>query len=83
MKETKVPKIIQVTPLKNLTLLVIFENGSKKNYNVKKLFNVFPQFNDLKNLSLFQMVHIDSNGYAISWNDDLDLSRYEIWENGK
>jgi len=27
-------------------------------------------------------VRVDSGGYGISWNDDVDLSEYEIWTNG-
>ena len=31
---------------------------------------------------LFEQVQVDSGGYGISWNDDIDLSCNELWENG-
>ncbi|WP_423805896.1 DUF2442 domain-containing protein [Phascolarctobacterium succinatutens] len=31
---------------------------------------------------LFNLVKVDVGGYGISWNDDLDLSCDELWENG-
>jgi hypothetical protein len=27
-------------------------------------------------------VRVDSGGYGISWNDDVDISEYELWTNG-
>lgn len=36
-----------------------------------------------RNKNLFQQVQVDTGGYGISWNDELDLSAEEIWENGK
>ena len=31
---------------------------------------------------LILAVKVDSGGYGISWNDDADLSEYELWTNG-
>ena len=31
---------------------------------------------------LFRDVVVDQGGYGIIWNDDLDLSCDELWENG-
>jgi len=30
----------------------------------------------------FRALHVDAGGYGISWNDDIDLSEYELWTNG-
>jgi len=30
----------------------------------------------------FKSAKVDSGGYGISWNDDVDISEYEAWENG-
>lgn len=27
-------------------------------------------------------VKVDAGGYGVSWNDDIDLSCNELWENG-
>jgi hypothetical protein len=39
-------------------------------------------FEVLKNDAFFKSVKVDSGGYGISWNDDADLSEYELWANG-
>ena len=42
-----------------------------------------PLFDELKdNQSEFACVSVDVGGYGIVWNDDLDLSCDELWENG-
>ena len=35
------------------------------------------------NRDLFNSVSVDSGGYGISWNDDVDISCDELWENGR
>ncbi|MGI6227127.1 MAG: DUF2442 domain-containing protein [Peptococcales bacterium] len=79
-----IPRIRDVKPMNdNMELIVIFENNVKKRYDIKKLFDKYPIFEDLKTNSLFKLVHVDCGGYGISWNDKIDLSRYEIWNNGE
>ncbi len=34
------------------------------------------------NPSLFKNVCVDSGGIGISWNENIDISEYELWENG-
>ena len=52
------------------------------NNDFKQLLNQFPQFMCLKNDILFKMVEVDVGGYGVSWNDELDISAEELWENG-
>jgi hypothetical protein len=33
--------------------------------------------------AFFNAVRVDPGGYGISWSDDIDLSEYELWTNGK
>ena len=40
-----IPKIIDVKPLDNMTILVTFDNNIMKNYNLKKLINKYPHKN--------------------------------------
>jgi len=76
-------KIKSVTPLKNYTLSVIFQNGIEKIYDMHNLFCTHPPFNDLQIVpGLFEQVVVDTGGYGISWNDELDLDAEELWENG-
>ncbi|NLD36896.1 MAG: DUF2442 domain-containing protein [Desulfatiglans sp.] len=78
----KTPKIKTVNPMKNKQLLVKFENGVTRVYDCKPLL-VKEMFRLLENEAFFKSVKVDSGGYGISWNDDIDLSEYEIWVNGK
>ncbi len=76
-------RVKSVEPLDNFILLINFENGSKKYYDVKTLFNKFSAFKDLLNISgLFNQVKVDIGGYGILWNDNIDLSCNELWNNG-
>ncbi len=76
-------KIKSVRPMENTTLLVGFQNGVEKIYEVNRLYSVFPQFKVFENdKKLFNQVCVDAGGYGISWNDDLDLDAEDIWEDG-
>ena len=76
-------KVKAVKPLKDFILEITFENSTIKYYNVSNLFEKWPNFIDLKNISgLFENVKVDKGGYGISWNENIDLSCNELWENG-
>ena len=76
-------KIVSVEPLENLTLLVTFQNGIEKTYDVRHLYSVLPQFQIFEtDTSLFHQVQVEAGGHGISWNDELDLDAEEIWESG-
>lgn len=76
-------KIKNVSALPEYKLSVQFSEGVTKIYDVKPLFEKMPVFADLKdNPQEFFSVSVDMGGYGIVWNDDLDLSCDELWENG-
>lgn len=76
-------KVQDVKPLDNFILLVTFENGVQKHYDVKPLFEKWNTFKALiTNSGLFKNVKVDNGGYGIYWNDDIDLSCNELWNNG-
>lgn len=74
--------IKSVTPLKNMILDVIFNDGTNKKYDVKRLIEKHNVFKHLKDEKLFNSVKVDVGGYGIVWNEDIDLSSEEIWDNG-
>lgn len=76
-------KIKNVVPLNNYIISVSFVEGVTKKYDVKPLFDRFKLFNNLKENDLFKKVHVGVGGYAIIWNDEIDLACDEIYENGK
>ena len=76
-------KVQDVKPLEKYKLLVTFQNGEIKKYDVKPLFDKWQAFKDLAYINgLFQQVKVDAGGYGISWNDDIDLSCDELYYNG-
>ncbi len=76
-------KIKNVSALPDFRLSVQFSEGVTKIYDVKPLFEKIPCFVELKNsLDEFYSVSVDVGGHGIVWNDDLDLSCDELWENG-
>ena len=76
-------KVKSAAPLSDFKLSVQFSEGVTKLYDVKPLFERISAFRYLKdNPSEFDCVSVDVGGYGIVWNDDLDLSCDELWENG-
>ena len=75
-------KIKNISPMSEYRLCVQFVEGCTKIYDIKPLFVKIPIFNQLKNNDLFFDVAVDVGGHGIIWNDDIDLSCEELWENG-
>lgn len=76
-------KVKAVVPLDDFKLRVEFIAGVLKVYDVKPLFDKWPDFKSLQSIPmLFEQVSVDAGGYGISWNDDIDLSCDELWNNG-
>ena len=76
-------KVKNVSALPDYRLSVHFAQGITKLYDVKPLFEKVPVFAQLQNdPQKFACVTVDVGGYGIVWNDELDLSCDELWENG-
>jgi hypothetical protein len=41
-----------------------------------------PTFQPLQDVTLFNAVHIANGGYGVIWNEEIDLSEYELWMKG-
>jgi hypothetical protein len=76
------PKIQSVQPLEDKKLLVLFANGVRKIYDCNQLLHLEP-FKVFQNEAFFKSVKVDPGGYGVSWNDNVDLSEYELWVNSK
>lgn len=77
-------KVKDITVLSDYKILVQFCEGVTKQYDIKPLFNKFPAFKVLQdNPETFSDVTVDIDGYGIVWNDDVDLSCDELWDNGE
>lgn len=75
-------KVKNVSALPDYRLSVMFCEGITKIYDVKPLFEKWKPFLALKNDELFYAVYVDMGGYGICWNDEIDLSCDELFENG-
>lgn len=75
-------KITAVYPLEDLQLLVWFEEGEAKSYDIKPLIKKWEAFAALEDTKLFNTVHVDAGGYGISWTDEIDLACNELYANG-
>ncbi len=76
-----VPKIKTAIVAGQNTLVITFVNGEVKKYNISRLLTN-ELFSPLKNQAFFKNVKVDPGGYAVYWNDMIDISEYELWKNG-
>ena len=72
-----------IYPMDDFVLGCKFINGAVKLYDMKPLMqdnSVFAYFKE--HPDLFLQARLSSGGYAIIWNDELDLAEEEVWYNG-
>jgi hypothetical protein len=62
-------------------LIVKFTNLEVKKYDISKLLEN-PMFATLRNPVFFRKFTVEPGGYALVWNEDIDISEYELWQNG-
>jgi hypothetical protein len=77
------PLIAEVKAQPDKQLLVRFQNGVTKLYDCKRILKL-PVFKPLRNdEALFQRAHAEKHGYAVLWNDELDIAESEVWIGGQ
>lgn len=74
------PRVKQVEPTDNFELLLTFNNGEKKKFDAKILFD-YPMYAPLKNIGFFKMVKVDN--MCVYWNDDIDICPDTLYEHSK
>lgn len=77
----KYPSIKSAKALDEHTILVEFSNNVLKKYDITPLLGK-DVFKPLKNPAFFKNFRVDTGGYGLVWNDDIDISEYELWING-
>ena len=71
------PKVLDVQPLPDYKLLLLFETGEKK------VFDVMPYikgswYEKLKVPAVFQTVHV--SGSTVAWADGQDIAPHELYD---
>ena len=66
----------------NTILIVTFEDGVVKQYDISALFEKYQQLIALKNRNLFTSGKLNGP-YGIVWNEDLDIEIETIYEDGR
>jgi len=75
-------KIKNIIPLDDMVLVVEFMSGEKKQYDVKLLMDKWSVFKDLEKNNVFKYAKVDVGGCGVIWNEYIDLSCNELWDNG-
>lgn len=68
----------------NYRLKVTFKCGVIKTYDFKRFFKYeWKNYDELKNITLFNKVKKSRYGHYIYWNKKFNIPCDELWDNGK
>ncbi len=76
-------KIEKIETLENQILKIFFKDGSIKYYDVKIAIKKVKELEKLKSQDFFKNAKVSVGGYAVEWNNELDISCNELYINGK
>ncbi|XHX77637.1 MAG: DUF2442 domain-containing protein [Stenomitos frigidus ULC029] len=77
----KYPRIYKANAIDATTLVIEFTNQEIKKYDIRHLLEN-PMFALLRQPAFFKNFTVEPRGYGIVWNEEIDLSEYELWKNG-
>ena len=77
----QVPRIVSAKAIGSTTLIVEFTSHEVKQYDISNLLTK-PMFLLLQEVTFFRSFSIEPGGYGLVWNDEIDISEYELWKNG-
>ena len=75
------PRLSAVEPIAGKRLRVTFADGTIKIYDCTHLLET-QAFRPLKDEAFFRRAHVEPHGYAVVWNDQVDLAESELWLHG-
>ena len=73
------PTATEVTPLDNYKLIVTFDNGERKLFDVNPYING-TWYGELGNQSYFKAVSVD--GFTVVWPNGQDICPDELYDSG-
>ncbi|WP_032118899.1 MULTISPECIES: DUF2442 domain-containing protein [Clostridium] len=59
-----------------------FENGEKRQYDINTLIPFREEYKKLYDVDFFNQAELSPGGLAIFWNDFIDTTSTDIYENG-
>ncbi len=74
------PRVHKAKAIDDTTLIVEFTNQEVKKYDIRHLLDI-PMFFPLRQPAFFKSFTIEQGGYGIVWNEEIDISEYELWKN--
>lgn len=74
------PKIIDLTPTKDYKLILIYDSGERKIFDVTPYING-DWYKELLSIDYFLSVKIICDGIGIEWPNGQDISPHELYEN--
>jgi len=77
-----IPKVTSAKVIDDQTLLIAFDNRQKKKYDLTRLLDQ-EMFAPLKNPALLKAIQVEQGGYAVVWDENIDISEYELWSHGQ
>lgn len=81
MNSINYPRIHTARAIDDTTLVIEFTNQEVKKYNICHLLEN-STFSLLRRPAFFRNFKVEPGGYAIVWNEEIDISEYELWKNG-
>ena len=75
------PKITEVKPVKPFSILLTYETGEIKLFDVRP-YIMGSWFGELGNEAYFQTVRLLPGGTGIEWMNGQDIAPHELYENG-
>ena len=73
-------KITGVVPEKEFSLLLHFDNGETRRYDVRPLLRPGTVFAPLCNWETFRRVYLDEN-HCVAWDIDPNIDSSKVWSN--
>lgn len=77
----KYPRICKAEAIDDTTLMIEFTNQEVKKYDIRHLLKT-PMFSPLRQPAFFKSFQVAPGGYGVVWNEEIDISEYELWQNG-
>jgi len=73
-------KIVGVVPNDNFTLILEFDNGEKRLYDMSPVLKTGTIFESFLNIDNFRRVYIDDE-HCVAWDIDPEIDSNVVWSN--